>query len=79
MILRYLILYLIFKEEDYQRLQIPLYPYSHDDWNNLLQELSHLYRIRHFEINERVNVIYKKFLQDNDADEYDEQMTGFIR
>jgi hypothetical protein len=67
------------KEEEYERLQIPLYPYSHDEWNEVLQELSHLYRVIHFEIHERVNVIYQKFLEDNDVEKYAEQMTGFIR
>ena len=67
------------KEEEYERLQTPIYPYSLEDWNQVLHELSYLYRIRHFEIHERVNVIYEKFLEDSDVDKYAEQMTGFIR
>lgn len=67
------------KESEYERLQTPIYPYSLEDWNSVLHSLSHLYQIRHLEIHERVNVIYQRYLENHDIEQYSEQMTGFIR
>jgi hypothetical protein len=66
-------------EEEFERLLSPIYPYSIEDWHEVLHSLSHLYMIRHFEILNRVNPIYQRYLETHDEDTYLREMNGFVR
>lgn len=67
------------KQQEFEKLVTPMYPYSMEDWNEVLNSLAHVYRIEHLEVHERENPIYARFLETGDEEKYADEMTGFVR